>query len=357
MPTSRYRFRPADLESVAYYHVTSRIVDRRYILEAAEREELIKQMRRYEALGGLRVVTYCIMSNHFHILVEVPPRPAGDGPLFTEMEWLRHIERSLGMGKADEFRRLLEMYRGNGCESVIPEVMAGYEKRMFNVSCFMQNVKQSFSAWYNKRNGRQGTLWEEAFRSVLVEGAGPSLATMAAYIDLNPVRAKMVEDPADYIWSGYGEAMAAGAEGVKARAGLAIVGRVLGLGFTEIEQGTEAGEWELQAARYRLWLYGEGQEIHGSDVTPTIHARAGFSEHTIEAVYAAGGKLSRGQMLRVKVNYLTRGGIFGSEGFVNKVFESVRERFGRNRKTGARKLKGVEVGELRVLRDLAKGLG
>jgi putative transposase len=362
MPTSRYRFRPADLESVAYFHVTSRVVDRRYILEAAEREELIKQMRRYEALGGLRVVTYCIMSNHFHILVEVPPRPAGDGPLFTEVEWLRHIERSLGTGKANEFRRLFEMYRGNGCEAVIAEVMAGYEKRMFSVSCFMQNVKQSFSAWYNKRNGRQGTLWEEAFRSVLVEGAGPSLATMAAYIDLNPVRAKMVEDPADYIWSGYGEAVAAGAEGAKARAGLAIVGRVLGLDSAQSTQreqqatGTvpEVEAWELLAARYRLWLYGEGQEVHGGDVSP---ARAGFSVETIEAVHAAGGKLSRGQMLRVKVNYLTRGGIFGSEGFVNKVFESVRERFGKNRKTGARKLKGVEAGELRVLRDLAKGLG
>jgi putative transposase len=356
MPTSRYRFRPADLESVAYYHVTSRIVDRRYILEAAEREELIKQMRRYEALGGLRVVTYCIMSNHFHILVEVPPRPVvvGGGPLFTEVEWLRHIERSLGMGKADEFRRLFEMYRGNGCESVIPEVMAGYEKRMFSVSCFMQNVKQSFSAWYNKRNDRQGTLWEEAFRSVLVEGAGPSLATMAAYIDLNPVRAKMVEDPADYIWSGYGEAMASGAEGAKARVGLAIVGKILGVDAEHPKALGESVTWEAVAERYRLWLYGEGQEIHGSDVTP---ARAGFSLEEVEKVHAAGGKLSRGQMLRIKVNYFTRGGIFGTAGFINGVFESVRERFGKNRKTGARKLRGVEAGDLRVLRDLQKGVG
>jgi putative transposase len=357
MPTSRYRFRPADLESVAYYHVTSRVVDRRFILEAAEREELIKQMRRYEALGGLRVVTYCIMSNHFHILVEVPPRPVvdGGGPMFTEVEWLRHIQRSLGKGKAEEFRRLFEMYRGNGCEAVIAEVMAGYEKRMFSVSCFMQNVKQAFSAWYNKRNERQGTLWEEAFRSVLVEGAGPSLATMAAYIDLNPVRAKLVEDPADYLWSGYGEAMAAvGAAGTKARAGLTIVGKILGV-ESEPSKGLEASApWEMVAARYRLWLFGEGQEVHGSDVSP---ARAGFSLDAVEKVHAEGGKLSRGQMLRLKVNYFTRGGIFGSAGFINAVFESVRDRFGKNRKTGARKLKGVEAGDLRVLRDLQRGVG
>jgi putative transposase len=275
--------------------------------------------------------------------------------LFTEVEWLRHIERSLGTGKADEFRRLFEVYRGNGCEAVIAEVMASYEKRMFSVSCFMQNVKQAFSAWYNKRNGRQGTLWEEAFRSVLVEGAGPSLATMAAYIDLNPVRARMVQDPADYLWSGYGEAMAAGAaDGAKARAGLAIVGRILGVEADQ-SKGLEASAfWEVVAARYRLWLFGEVQEIHGSEVSP---ARAGFSLEEVVKVHAAGGKLSRGQMLRLKVNYFTRGGIFGSAGFINTVFESVRERFGKNRKTGARKMKGVEAGELRVLRDLHKGVG
>ena len=59
-----------------------------------------------------------------------------------------------------------------------------------------------------RRHGRKGTLWEDRFRSVLVEGAGLALATMAAYIDLNPVRAGMVEDPKDYRWSGYGAAMA-----------------------------------------------------------------------------------------------------------------------------------------------------
>jgi putative transposase len=347
MPTSRYRFRPADLQSVAYYHVVSRIVDRQMVLGAEERDELIKQMRRYEALGGLRVVTYCIMSNHFHMLVEVPPRPITEAPLFTEAEWLRHIERSLGKGKADGFRQLFEMYRGNGCEAVIGAVMAGYEKRMFNVSCFMQNVKQSFSAWFNKRRGRKGTLWEETFRSVLVEGAGPTLATMAAYIDLNPVRAKLVDDPAEYLWSGYGEAIAAGSDGAKARAGLAVVGRIFG----EEAQG-DAG-WEAVAARYRLWLYGEGQEVRSDGVSA---GRVGFSLEEIEKVRAEGGKLSLGQMLRLKVNYFSRAGIFGTAGFINEVFESVRERFGKNRKTGARKLRGVETGPLRVLRDLKQGM-
>jgi putative transposase len=341
--TTRYRFRPADLEAVAYHHVVSRCYDRKFLLGAEEKAFLLKQMRRYEALHGVRVVTYCILTNHFHLLVEVPPRPTSVGPMFTEASFLVHLSNSLGHGKAEELRRLFEMYRGNGCEKLIPEIMAGYEKRMFNVSHFMQDVKQAFSVWYNKRVGRRGTVWEERFRSVLVEGAGEALATMAAYIDLNPIRAKIVEDPADYAWSGYGEAVAAGNAGAKARDGLSVVGRVLG-----------AEGWEAVAAKYRLWLYGEGQEILPAE---GVAYRAGFKLETIEAAHASGGKLSRGQMLRIKVNYLTRGGIFGSAGFVNGVFESVRERFGKKRKSGARKLKGLEAGELRVLRDLQKGVG
>ena len=46
----------------------------------------------------------------------------------------------------------------------------------------------------------------DRFKSLAVE-SGTALRTMAAYIDLNPVRAGLVDDPKDYYWSGYGEAM------------------------------------------------------------------------------------------------------------------------------------------------------
>ena len=41
----------------------------------------------------------------------------------------------------------------------------------------------------------------------MIVGSGVAAWTMAAYIDLNPVRAGMVSDPAEYRWSGYGEAV------------------------------------------------------------------------------------------------------------------------------------------------------
>jgi putative transposase len=60
-------------------------------------------------------------------------------------------------------------------------------------------------------------LWEETFKSVIVED-GLAARTMAACIDLNPVRAGMVDDPAEYRWSSYGEAMGKiGKSGSKAK--------------------------------------------------------------------------------------------------------------------------------------------
>ncbi len=68
---------------------------------------------------------------------------------------------------------------------------------MNDLSQFMKNLLQRFARWFNRCNSRKRTLWEERFKSVIVEG-GHAARTMAAYIDLNPVRVGMVEDPAQY---------------------------------------------------------------------------------------------------------------------------------------------------------------
>ena len=65
-------------------------MDRRFILQDEERERFTRLMRAYESFCQVRVVTYCVMSNHFHILVEVKPRP--DGQDFSD-EWV--VQRSL----------------------------------------------------------------------------------------------------------------------------------------------------------------------------------------------------------------------------------------------------------------------
>ena len=61
-------------EGLSYCHCLSRVVDRRFILGDEEREFIVALMRKLEAFLGLRVVTYAVMSNHFHLLIEEPDR-------------------------------------------------------------------------------------------------------------------------------------------------------------------------------------------------------------------------------------------------------------------------------------------
>jgi putative transposase len=66
----------------------------------------------------------------------------------------------------------------------------------------MQSVGRSYVRIFNQRHGRTGTLWEGRYRSTLIQAERYLLACMV-YIDLNPVRAGMVADPADYPWSSH----------------------------------------------------------------------------------------------------------------------------------------------------------
>jgi putative transposase len=67
----------------------------------------------------------------------------------------------------------------------------------------MQAVGRSYVRYFNDLQGRSGTLWEGRYRSTLIQTDRYLLACMA-YIDLNPVRAGLVAQAADYAWSGYG---------------------------------------------------------------------------------------------------------------------------------------------------------
>jgi putative transposase len=66
----------------------------------------------------------------------------------------------------------------------------------------MQGVGRRYVRHYNQRHARTGTLWEGRYRSTLIQAERYLLACMV-YIDLNPVRAGMVADPADYPWSSH----------------------------------------------------------------------------------------------------------------------------------------------------------
>jgi hypothetical protein len=84
----------------------------------------------------------------------------------------------------------------------LAQVKQPFLDRMHDLSCFVGELKQRISQRYNLKTERKGPLWEDRFKSVLVQGSPGVLATVAAYIDLNAVRAGIVVEPKDWRWCG-----------------------------------------------------------------------------------------------------------------------------------------------------------
>jgi len=205
------------------YHCISRVVDRRFVFAERECEAFRMFMRMYENFSGCRVLSYCVMSNHFHLLLEVPPLVEGgpsDEMLLQRLSAL--YSEAFVAGVAAELAEARKAgTEGSVNETRVSEIHARFTYRMHDLSQFMKGLLIRFTRWFNRVHSRKGTLWEERFKSV-IEESGVAARTMAACIDLNPVRAGMVSDPADYRWSSYGEAVGGGNKGNGKKALLGI---------------------------------------------------------------------------------------------------------------------------------------
>ena len=342
------------LEKPAIYHCISRVVDRRFVFEDAEREQFRMFMRMQENFSGCRVLSYCIMSNHFHILLEVPPVPDGG---ISDEELLKRLSAIQSEAIVAMVARELAEARATGRDGLVAEIHARFTYRMHDLSEFMKTLLQRFTRWFNRTHDRSGTLWEERYKSVIVE-SGVAARTMAAYIDLNPVRAGMATDPAEYRWSSYGEAVGGGPKGngKKSRAGLVRAC------MSHQGAGFEADRWKEVSRIYRRAMglalaRKNGRAELGKDaVRPQMNTAEALEAEDNGTVLP---DLGMAAMLRCRVRYFTDGAVIGSKEFVNEAFAGARERFGQKRRDGARKLKGnarpaAEI--LWSLRDLRKGL-
>lgn len=298
------------IEGEAFYHCMSRAVKEMPFWDEQTREAMRKQLWRVAEFSGVQVLTYCLMSNHFHVLIRVPDRK---GLAVADEELLRRYR--LLYPRPTRFERLrievlAQILKENGsrAEALRKRLLA----RMHDVSEFMKTFKQRFTAWFNRTHGRFGTLWAERFKSVLVEGTRMAAQTVAAYIDLNPVRAGLVSDPKDYRWCGYAEAVAGRRE---ARQGIiAVTGQQPALVPPDARNTAQKSAEAL--AQYRVLLFGKGL------ASPYHKAQAAsLPPEEARKVLEAGGKLPAHALLRCRVRYLTDGLILGSAAFVQRHLE------------------------------------
>jgi REP element-mobilizing transposase RayT len=278
------------------YHVVSRINEKRYYLGDEQKAVFLGLLRKAAVFSGVELLTFCLMDNHFHLLIRVPER--------VEIDDKELLYRLRTLYRPNEYRELLDEYRRGEKDVTGAALMAfrkRYMRRMYDLSQFMSTLKQRFSIWYNHGHERNGPLWDGRFRSVLVQSSPDemgvrALSTMAAYIELNPVRAELVDDPADYAWCGYGRA----ARGDKSF--------LDGIRYVfERSRGLVRGRKQAFELYQRLILcaaMGDGD---------------GYADARLDAMARKGRLPSPGHLLRLRRDAFSRGWIFGGKDFVERM--------------------------------------
>ena len=310
------------------YHCMTRAVNGERLFHDREKEILRKIIWQMADFSGVEVLTYCVLSNHFHVLIRV----MGD-QVVSDAELMRRFRVLCPKPTKyqTESAKVMESQLCAGgveADAIRRKLLA----RMSDVSEFMKAVKQRFSVWYNRSHQRYGTLWAERFKSVLVEGKGNPLQTMAAYIDLNPVRAGLVADPKDYRFCGYAEAVAGVPEAKR------------GMIHVWSDHGVKRVDSALRAHRMLIF----GKHASGTGLSKMTRERA------LKILDHEDGHLPKTVILRCRVRYFTDGAILGSADFVRGFTGTWQRERGRKYAPKVSGMRGSNWGDLAVIQGLRR---
>ncbi len=285
----------------AIYHVMSRTALDNYPFEDTDKDEFVKILKKFSQIYFVEVLGYCVMGNHWHGVFKVNP----DGYYTDE----------------DIKKRFVLMY---GEEVVFEEKwIPHYREKWSSLSKFMQEVKQTFSRYFNKKYDRRGTLWGERFRSVIVE-KGETLVNCLAYIDLNPLRAGLIKRPEDYRWSTLGYHMQTGNKD-----------DFLSFDFGLKEFGFEDPHEIIQ--RYRKYVYEAGavgrSDKPGSKV---------IDKKVLAKERKKGFKITRLDRFKHRTRHFSDSGIIGSKEFVSWYYHMFKDRFQSKKEKIPNPISGLE---------------
>ena len=284
------------MDEEAYYHVMSRTVGEKYLLEDEDKETLQDIISYFSQQYFVKVIGFCIMSNHMHLLVKTQPEQ-----LYTDRQVWERIEKFILKKRPSSLSReyLLDKYR----------------KRFGDLSEYVRSIKQTFSRWYNKYHNRKGYLWGDRFKSVLLE-PGSSLLTCLSYIDLNPIRAGIVTKPEDYRWSS-----------ICCRISSA---RYDFLSFDGIfDDGNRSFKEQLADYRYIVYKAGNIERVRKSDLEEgrSNDRRARISDKLYREELRRNFVISKPEILLKKVRYFSDGCVIGSKRFCKMIYKKYGERY------------------------------
>jgi REP element-mobilizing transposase RayT len=173
-----------------YYHLMNRVAGDKqwYPFKDVDKEYGMNLVQRLSSYYLLEFISMCWMGNHYHIVLYTPHT----SELPTGKEIVKRHNDYYGDEKLDKHIQLDDK-----------EQVEKATRNMADISHFMKNFQQQFSTYINHKYDRRGTLWADRFKSTILEGRH-ALWQVVEYIELNSVRAGLVESASDYRHSTWG---------------------------------------------------------------------------------------------------------------------------------------------------------
>lgn len=190
-----------DAEVACTYHVSSRCVRQAWLFgfdkligkDYSHRKGwLTKRLKVLATCFAIELYAYAVMSNHYHLVLRHDPKACERWTDEEVAERWMEVYPPQGQGDSLEERKAAARERllGN------PDRLARVRKTLGSLSGFMQHLNQPIARRANKEDDRKGHFFEERFYSGALLSEEAVVAAMA-YVDLNPVRAKIAQDIED----------------------------------------------------------------------------------------------------------------------------------------------------------------
>ncbi|MCP4218187.1 MAG: hypothetical protein GY765_26355 [bacterium] len=294
------------------FHIVSRTSGGNLILEDDEKEYFVNLMERLAEAYFVTIHAFAVMGTHFHCHATGHEMDAenADGE-----ELLRRYRLIYG----EDAEPPIGSYEISGF--VLADEDGGTERlrrRLGSISRFVQELKQTFSRWYNKIHSRTGTMWSERFKGIIVEKGNAQLIC-SAYIDLNAVRAGLVERPEDYRWCSIG---------LKTR-NPKRAKKMLGPVFESTsDQQVDTDGLVYNDARGQFSWYREFVYISGG--IPVV-GKAKIAAKLVEDVKMCHGKLGICDSLSFRIRNISEGIAIGSFSFISAIQKKCNRKFIRPR--------------------------
>ncbi len=186
-------------EDTPYYHCVSRVVRRAFLcgFDRATQQDfehrrqwVIDRLAQLDAVFCIDICAYAVMSNHYHLVLFINKDEV------DELTDLEVIERWRGIYTGPEIvqRFLKGEVLSPSHHLLINEIIDSWRERLADISWYMRCLNEFIARKANGEDHCKGRFWEGRFKSqaLLDEQA---LLTCMAYVELNPIRAKMADSP------------------------------------------------------------------------------------------------------------------------------------------------------------------